>query len=339
LALAFILVVGLLLALSAVFLDQGVGQDLLINLAATVLGVVLTAIVLEPLIDHGRRPDELIHFGFPHADYIAGVRRASHRVRIMGAWPYVMEERWRRDFLAACSDSLNRGTSIQILVLDPLSSAAEQRQSDLDNRIDVSMFISDTLVALQEFENGLAAEVLHRFEVRIYSSLPPARLYSWDRRAISSFFPRGSSEGIDVKHYETNVMSGLARYVDQQFDLVWNDSQTEKLDLYFSLRVIVPVTGTEHCVQHITLDGGVIVASRDLVDEISRGLPDGNEAVLFLADDSRAKQRILRFEIIAEDDELVGLVAESFQKKYGSNSSLKRGFHAVIRLLEDDRSA
>lgn len=209
-----LLVVGAAFVVASVFAPAGVLRDLLINLGATAVGVVLTAVVLEPLIEVARRPEERILAAFPHQEFVSGVAGARRRVRIMSAWPYVMDLPWRDTFLAALRECIRHGTHVQILVLDPLSPAAEQRRNDLRGRVDVAGVIAETLVALQQFGQTLGPGAGDRFGVRVYSVLPPARLYLFDQRALCSFFSSGNDVGTDTRHYDTSVLSGLARFVE-----------------------------------------------------------------------------------------------------------------------------
>jgi hypothetical protein len=61
---------------------------------------------------------------------------------------------------------------------------------DLGN--EVSAVISDVLDELSRFHRALPESEADRLAVRVFDSLPPARLYRWDNRAISSFFPMGT---------------------------------------------------------------------------------------------------------------------------------------------------
>ena len=336
-ALVVVLGSAIVFIVLAVLVRQGIAQDLMVNVGSTALGVFLTAIVLEPLVEQARRPEETIHHGFPHEEFIAGVARASQRIRIMGAWPYVMDHPWRESFLGACRRALARGVPVHVLVLDPLSYAAEQRRHDLDNQIDVSSIISETLSALQRFRNSLAADLAGLLEIRVYSSLPPARLYAWDQRAMCSFFPMGSNVGTDVRHYETNVTSGLARFVCEQFDTVWRDVETRDLEEYLYLPLSVQPGSTEqaarrHVVQHVTHEGEVFAASVDLVVDLLRTEQKTEEPTFLVAD---AWQTRHRFEIVASDDPLGSQVSTAFQKKYGSASATRSGLDVMVRLLPE----
>jgi hypothetical protein len=240
-ALLAILGIGAGLTVAALPLD-GAGRDILINLGASVVGVFLVAVVLEPIVERGLRREEQIHGEFPHRRFIEGVAGCARRVRILGAWPYVMEQPWRQDFLDAVEDAVHREVVVEILILDPTSPAATQRLADLGPGA-LPHVVSEMLTALDAFRAGLPAAQQPYFRVRVYNALPPARLYRWDHRAISSFFPGGNRWGAEVRHYETPVTSGLGAFVDEQFTLLWNDPRTQDLVAYLRLPVDIPEAG------------------------------------------------------------------------------------------------
>lgn len=328
-----LLVVGAAFVVASVFAPQGVLRDLLINLGATAVGVVLTAVVLEPLIEVARRPEERILSAFPHQEFISGIAGARRRVRIMSAWPYVMDLPWRDAFLAALREAVRHGTHVQLLVLDPLSPAAEQRRNDLRGTVDVAGVIAETLVALKEFTQTLPPNLGDRFGVRIYSVLPPARLYLFDQRALCSFFSSGNDVGTDARHYDTTVMSGLARFVDEQFDTVWDHPATRTLDRYWLLPVSSEVTRKAAVqAQYVEVEGTVYIASRRLVDLLFRSsaTPSVVRLHVTMPDGSTSVHPV---DITLRGEDEVALVREAFARKYGSQSELLGGFGAVLKLL------
>lgn len=317
-------------------LMEDLPRDVMINIGASVLGVVLTAIVLEPLIERARRPEEVIHAEFPYQSYIAGVDDASQRIRIMSVWPYVMDYPWRGQFLTALEGALGRGVSVQILVLDPLSKAAEQRAVDLDNKVEVSSVISDVLQAFNRFQvSALESIPPSALDIRIYSSQPPARLYRWDNRALSSFFPMGSGVGTDVRHYETNVTSGLGRFVDEQFELIWQDSQTEYLNNYLFLSVTLTVTSITYTAQYVLVGEELFAATFELADHVFRNLITDLTVHLRVLPAKLREAAIRNFEmrVVSDDDDVVAAVSACFERKYGTASALQSAFRAVFRLV------
>ncbi|MGH3962052.1 MAG: hypothetical protein ACRDRY_02175 [Pseudonocardiaceae bacterium] len=328
-----VLLVGVILILVSAFTTT-LARDVLINLGASVIGVFLTAIVLEPLIERGRRPEEIIYPEFPHQNYITGLDRCSECVRIMGAWPYVMEDRWRGDFLAALAGALRRGVAVQMLVLDPTSKAAEQRSLDLDNHVEVSSVISNVLQSLAKFGASLPESSNANLEIRVYSALPPARMYRWDNRALSSFFPKGSGLGTEVRHYETNVTSSLGRFVDEQFDVVWYDADTQDLAEYLSLTVTLLITGESYGIPYVVLDGTIFAVAVDLTDNIFRN--SITDTVVKLETRPGSSNATLGDHLIIrsvpDQDAQVAMIQMRFRRKYGVANALSEGFRAVVGL-------
>ena len=95
-----------------------------------------------------------------------------------------MDHPWRARFLDGLRAAAERGVRIQILVLDPDSKAAEQRSRDLDNQFNVARVISEVLQEFWRLRAGLIDRATGQLEIRVYSLLPPARMYRWDARAM-----------------------------------------------------------------------------------------------------------------------------------------------------------
>ncbi|MEV6971682.1 hypothetical protein AB0M47_41950 [Hamadaea sp. NPDC051192] len=275
--LLFVLTITLIVSivlLRAAFLGVSAGMaDILVNLGASLLGVVVTVMVLEPLIERSRTPEEVIHSEFPHQAFLEGVATANRVVRVMGAWPYVMDHPWRRRFLGELRQAVERGVRVQILILDPESKAAEQRTRDLDNQFDVAVVIGDVLQTFWDLTRQLPDRSVGQLAVRVYSSLPPARMYRWDSRAVSSFFPKGNWVGSDIKHYETSMNSRLAQFVDEQFDLLWRDAETVPLGEYFLVDLDIATPAADFLTrraQYAVVDGELFIAAADIVTELYR---------------------------------------------------------------------
>ncbi|WP_213453947.1 hypothetical protein [Rhizomonospora bruguierae] len=326
-ALAAVLVVSVALLQASFVPALDRYAEILVNLGASFLGVVATVLVLEPLIERSRTPEEVIHSEFPYKMFLTGVDTAAYHLRILGAWPYVMDHPWRARFLDGLRAAAERGVRIQILVLDPDSKAAEQRSRDLDNQFDVARVISEVLQEFWRLRAGLPDRVAAHLEIRVYSLLPPARMYRWDARAISSFFPMGNWVGSDIKHYETNMSSRLAQFVDEQFELIWHDVDTVSLDEYFrlSLDLAVPDFGFLSTSQeYVVHDGVLYVAAREIVEELYR--LQTADPLLRLCSRVRGFDRgedRLAMEVIPQSR--APRVRDLFRRKYGPASPLDGG--------------
>ncbi|MBM2616580.1 hypothetical protein JIG36_13530 [Actinoplanes sp. LDG1-06] len=327
-ALGLILLIGA--ALTAIGVTMaGAAQDVLINLGSSVLGVFLVAVVLEPIIKFGRRYEEQIHGGFPHRRFLDGVAGCSQRVRIMGAWPYVMETQWRAEFLDALLAAIRRNAQVEILILDPTSPAAMQRRTDMRDSTEISRLVTEILAALDAFRARVPREKQTRLHVRIYNTLPPARLYRWDNRALSSFFPAGDRWGSDVRHYETNVTSGLGHFVDDQFSLIWNDKRSRDLTTYLRLPLRIQATGRTFHARYVILDDGLYAIAPELTDSLMRNAStDWRVCVEDTPDRDYTAQGVPD-----DDDEAWESILEFYTLKYGEPTTPGR-LPGTIRLVE-----
>lgn len=327
--LATILVIGTALTAVGAF-TTGAWRDVLLNVGASVITVFLTALVLEPLVEQGRRPEEVIHPDFPHQRFLDGMESSAHRVRIMGAWPYVMDQQWRPLFLAVLDRTLARGVTVEILVMDPTSKAAEQRDADLGHEVQVSAVISNVLAELSRFHRGLPESAARRLGVRVFDSLPPARLYRWDNRAISSFFPMGTGLGTEVRHYETNVTSSLGRFVDEQFDLAWRDRDTRDLQEYLTVTMTLLATGRRYRARYVVADDQVYVASLQLTDSLFRNELQGTEVRLDVPRPVNGDRYTVQ--TVPDGDPAAEVIEELMRRKYTAEAR-RDGMQGVLRLL------
>jgi hypothetical protein len=320
------------------YYGSGFGRDVLLRLGFTLLGAVITVLILEPLIRRSQTPDEIIHRGFPHDKFITGVRDSTTDVRILSAWPYVMEEPWRRQFFQSVTVALSRRVDVRLLVLDPTSQAARQRAQDMDGSPDAITSIAEALVHINEFTTGLPEAQRELFQTRVYSRLPPARLYSWDRRAISSFFPLGNWRGDDIKHYETGVSSGLGSFVNEQFELLWNDSETESLRDYMKLGLSVVSQASRRLIDvlYCRSGGQLYVVSQPLIAHLFSLREEGHTVRLVVSRSGRpftVGQHLTARAIATHDDnDTARGVLAALHQKYGVAMVQLEGPIVPIRL-------
>jgi len=335
LAVTVLVSIGLL---RAAFLPVSEGMaDILVNLGASLLGVVATVMVLEPLIERSRTPEEIIHSEFPHQLFLDGVAAGNRVVRIMGAWPYVMDHPWRPRFLAELRAAVDRGVTVQILVLDPESKAAEQRARDLDNQFDVALVISDVLQTFWTFAGGLPERLAANLAVRVYSALPPARMYRWDGRAVSSFFPLGNWVGSDIKHYETNMNSRLAQFVDEQFELIWRHPDTVPLTDYATVALDIATPEADFLsrrAQYVVHDGHVHIAAREIAAELYR-MRVVDPQVRLDWDAVSAAPPPGPVSLLTVEPGLLPTLRARFHRKYGTASELE-GAESALRVGVSD---
>lgn len=230
--------VGILLWAKAT--DDTFLSDLLMNLGATAVGAVVTVLVLQPLIERAQTPEVVVHLTFPQRRFLNAMSDTADGIKIMGAWPYGMEPVHRSEFLGVMHRAIDARVLVQILVLDPSSDAARQRTSDMGGRHDARAAIFGVLLAFHDWSETLSVSTAHTFELKVFSALPPARLYLAGNKAICSFFGDSDNrDGSNVRHYETSVLGGLGFYVNAAFDQLWDSPETITLDEHWRLGLIV----------------------------------------------------------------------------------------------------
>src|SRR5262249_52932454 len=212
--------------------------------------------------------------------------------------------------------------------------AAQQRADDLGGKFDVVSVIGDTLRALDQLVDDLPSAAAEYIDVRIYASLPPARMYRYDARAISSFFPMGNALGTDVKHYETSPTSRLAQFVDDQFELLWNHDETRMLGE--SLRIPLHLTDHNAVVGSFTAsfvvhDGSILLETRQLAEHVEAAQVARAVVSVPGADRLPIMHSAVLYELEPVDWEATpsGAVLRAFEHKYGPANRLA-GDHSLV---------
>jgi hypothetical protein len=246
-----------------------------------------------------------------------------------------MDAAHRVRFLSALRNAVERHVRIEILVLDPASKAAEQRADDIGGQFDIEGVIGDVLRSFDGLRRVIDVGQRAFLDVRVYATLPPARLYRWDNRVISSFFPSGNPTGGDVKHYETSVTSRLAQFVDDQFEILWRDGSTRTLDDYFRVDIVF-VGEAVAVVAHYVLIAGLLYAeSPDLSERIARS-PRGSAPSVHLASnavvDIPNNGQLFDLETANKDDGAWLNIAKAFRRKYGPQDRASDNYTVVYKL-------
>jgi hypothetical protein len=177
------------------------------------------------------------HRTLNHDQLVANVATARQVVEIMETWTGLLEERYHDRFLAAINQALHNGVEFRILLLDPDSSAAEQRAEEL-HHAQVQLLIVENLRELYRVQRGLQGEQLRRFQVRVYDASPSIQLYRWDDKAFISFFPVGT-KAYDARQIEAFMSSPLGEFVSSRFDDLWGSASTRPMDDFMHLHLTV----------------------------------------------------------------------------------------------------
>ncbi|MET7950930.1 DUF5919 domain-containing protein [Micromonospora sp. NPDC005324] len=255
---------GALFAIAVVMLlaawrSTGFLSDLLLNLGASVVLAAISYVIFDPLFEEARKARVQEHLSFDQQAFVTRLHRSGRRVRILDTWTILLEQRHREETLSAVRAALANGAQVQLLLLDPDCTAAQQRSEELERqRVDVPRQIRTNLRHLAAFTEALDARLRHRLQVRLYDASPSIQLYQWDGRALISFFPIGKLS-FNVPQLEVDMDSPWGGFVHARFEELWEHEQaTLDLERYWSVTVTLRHDESdvvEVRVPYVTVDG------------------------------------------------------------------------------------
>ncbi|WP_124815456.1 DUF5919 domain-containing protein [Micromonospora ureilytica] len=255
---------GALFAVAVVMLlaawrSTGFLSDLLLNLGASVVLAAISYVIFDPMFEEARKARVQEHLSFDQQAFVTRLHRSGRRVRILDTWTILLEQRHREETLSAVRAALANGAQVQLLLLDPDCTAAQQRSEELERqRVDVPRQIRTNLRHLAAFADALDARLRHRLQVRLYDASPSIQLYQWDGRALISFFPIGKLS-FNVPQLEVDMDSPWGGFVHARFEELWEHEQaTLDLERYWSVMVTLRHDESdvvEVRVPYVTVDG------------------------------------------------------------------------------------
>lgn len=216
---------------------SGYGQDILVNVGASLVMVALSFIVFDPVFEDLRKNAVEEHRTLDHDRLILHIAAAQTEVDILETWTGLLEDRHRDRFLGAVDSAVRHGVDVRILLLDPDSAAAEQRAEEL-HHARVPLLIMDNLRYLYRFRRGLEPRLARQLQVRVYDASPSVQLYRWDDKALISFFPIGV-RAYDARQIEAYMDSPLGQFMASRFDELWGTSTTRTLDDFMALPLTI----------------------------------------------------------------------------------------------------
>lgn len=316
---------------------HGYGQDIMVNLGASLVMVALSFVVFDPVFEDMRRNAVAQHRALDHDQLIGHIGAARTQVDILETWTGLLEEDAYRDrFLSAVTAVLRRGVEVRILLLDPESAAAEQRAEEL-HHTQVPLLIMENLRHLYRLRRSLDPLVARQLRVCVYDASPSIQLYRWDDKAYISFFPVGV-RSYDARQIEAFMSSPLGEFVDDRFEELWNDRTTRRLDEFMTLSVTVSLgdsalaTSEAHFVR---LDGDCFVDGSSLLNHLTdhgaRRLSLSTARPLVIGAQSGSRFDMVRLD--PSDHGRHATVVALFDAKYGTG----HGRHVVLRLVPRDR--
>ncbi|GAB2550652.1 DUF5919 domain-containing protein [Nocardia heshunensis] len=200
-----------------------------LNTAADLIGAVFTIFLLTPIIQRVGESRVREHRELDYGRFLDRADRSTDAIRIVDTFSNMLLEPYSERFRRIIRTALARGVSVRILLINPSTLAAEQRDLELGASEDLQRQLALNLSTLRELHrefgefdrahSGLRAD----FEVRLYHSGPDVTMYRADDRCLISFYTVGGLSG-DSRQLEVSVHSPLGKFVNDRFHAVWSRS-------------------------------------------------------------------------------------------------------------------
>ena len=267
-------ITGLVIGLAAILALGWIGRavapywpNFALNTAADLIGAVFTIYVITPIIERAGQGGVREHAELDYSQFLGNAGRATSVIRILDTYSNLLAEPYAQRFETMVREAVARGVSIRVLLINPTTLAAEQRDLELGRADELGPMLERNLETVarlhRAFEQaggprglGTAAD----FQVRLYSSGPDITMYRWDDRALVSFYPVGKLSG-RAEQLEVTVDSALGSFVNNRFQAVWHAAAPHQ--------ALTPVTVADNNIERTYLvrfvdldDGRRFVASR-----------------------------------------------------------------------------
>lgn len=266
-------VAGLCVGLAAVLALGWIGRSVqpywpnfALNTAADLIGAVFTIYVITPIIERAGQGGVREHSELDYSQFLDNAGRATSVVRILDTYSNLLAEPHAERFEAVVRDALARGVSVRVLLINPTTLAAEQRELELGHADELAPMLERNLETVARIHRSFEQEGGPRgrgaaadFQLRLYSSGPDVTMYRWDDRALVSFYPVGKLSGRSTQ-LEVTVDTPLGAFVNSRFQEVWHAAAPHQ--------ALTPVTVADdriertYLVRFVDLEDGRYVASR-----------------------------------------------------------------------------
>jgi hypothetical protein len=238
-------------------------RNFALNTSADLIGAVFTIFVITPIIERAGQSGVREHSELDYSLFLGKAARCASVLWILDTYSNLLIEPYASRFEAVVGDAVARGVSVRILLINPTTLAAEQRELELGQVEELRPRLARNLETLQRLHEALdqhgAARGGHAdFQVRLYASGPAVTMYRWDDRALVSFYPVGKVSGQSTQ-LEVAIETPLGDFVNTRFQQVWRSA-----DPY---RALVSVTVRDeraersYLVRYADLDGARFVQS------------------------------------------------------------------------------
>ena len=207
---------------------------------------------------------------------------------------------------------------IKILILNPYSAAAQQRNEELsrsatEDKVDLQACICKCLRELRDFEQRTG--IKNKVEIKVYDASPSLAIYATSERLIVSFFPIGRLSRFSLQA-DLPMASEMGQFLFGRFNELWEKNHddgsrtTISLDAYFEIDL--SAVGTDIKLtkpQYVRLASDkVYVAGLDFT------LPVRRHGIAQVVD--TATKTIYKVVEVESHDEFVD-AKDCFEEKYG----------------------
>lgn len=288
-------VTGLGVGLAAVVALGWVGRSVqpywpnfALNTAADLIGAVFIIYVITPIIERAGQGGVREHAELDYSQFLDDAARATSVVRILDTYSHLLAEPHAERFETVVCDALARGVSVRVLLINPTTLAAEQRELELGHADELRPMLERNLETVARIHRAFEQDGGPRgrggaadFQVRLYSSGPDVTMYRWDDRALVSFYPVGKLSGRSTQ-LEVTVDTPLGSFVNDRFQAVWHAAAP--------YQALTPVTVADdriertYLVRFVDLEDGRYVASRRVQRFLRRAVGEvtaGNDGRTF----------------------------------------------------------
>ncbi|RZS33871.1 hypothetical protein EV193_11021 [Herbihabitans rhizosphaerae] len=310
--LAGVLLVAVVVLLALWRTSEGDNKDLTLNLGSELIGTVIVLFVITPFLARADRKVDAILARFDHDAFIRQAADAKEHIRILELWTDLLQAEFQRRFLAAVGEALSVNAEVRILLLDPDSRAAQQREDDLQHRIDVDDSILQNLRTLHEFQTKWGG---HRIDIRVYRAMPSVQMYQVDDHMLVSFYPTKVTSW-DSTQYQTGPTAHLGIFVDTKFEELWTADSTRTLEQLWTVVLEDEGNGRQHSLPFVSIGGSMYVGGLKVDSKNLRSIMDGQP--FKVVENDTDKKRPCSLKPLEPTAEAETAVQELFTRKYGA---------------------
>ena len=237
-------------------------SDILVNVGSNLVDAVVFFAVITPIValvsDTSAKWNRSLDFDALIADV-----RLADRVDIMETWTPLLDEHRRARFLEAVAVALDRGAQFRIVLLDPSSTAAKERDRALE-RLDVLDLIRQNIRALEQLRltNPRARA---QIQVKISNTAPLRQMYRYGNHITFAYFPtnRASNESPQDK---VTVDDNAGDLIMLWFEQAWMDAGLVDFDDFLTARTWLPKDRAESRFRYVQRDTEVWLDVADADD-------------------------------------------------------------------------